>query len=74
VNAKNKVHANTAYVLLAVGALLLLGGISNSGWRLLALLLGALNLCVGAVLITTVSIIEGVPWLIQRLVSATFFL
>ncbi len=65
-NARNKVHANTAYVLLAVGALLLLGGFSNSGWRLLALLLGTLNLCIGAVLITTVSIIEGVPWLIQR--------
>jgi hypothetical protein len=67
VSAKNKAHANTAYVLLAIGALLLLVGFSNSGWRLLALLLGALNLCVGAVLITTVSIIDGVPWLIQRL-------
>lgn len=67
-SARNKAHAHTAYVLLAIGAvLLLLGGFANSGWRLLALLLGALNLCVGAVMLTTVSIIEGVPWLSQRL-------
>jgi hypothetical protein len=66
-NARNRAHANTAYVLLGLGALLLLSGFANSGWRLLALLLGAVNLCLGAVLITSVSIIEAVPWLMQRL-------
>ena len=66
-SVKKTSRANTAYVLLVVGLLFLLGGFANSGWRSLAFLLAALNLSVGAVLITSVSIVEGVPWLVRRM-------
>ena len=66
-SARNRAHTNTAYVLLAIGAVLLLGGFVNSRWRLLALSLAALNLAVGAVMIAAVSVIDGVPWFVQGL-------
>ena len=66
-SAGNKAHAHTAYVLFAIGAVLLLVGFANSGWRMLALSLAALNLAVGAVMLAAVSIVEGVPWFVQRL-------
>ena len=67
VSARNKAHANTAYVLLAIGAVLLLVGLATSRWRLLAWSLAGLNLSIGAVMIAAVSIIEGVPWFARRL-------
>jgi hypothetical protein len=50
--------------------LLLLGTLTNSGWRFLALFLAGINLFIGAVMITAVSVIEGVAWLSHRLSGA----
>lgn len=63
-SAKNEVRARTAYVLLTIGVFLLLfGGFTNSGWGFFALPLGVMLIFVGTVMITSVSIINGIPWL-----------
>jgi hypothetical protein len=68
-SAANEARQRVAQVMLAIGALLLLFGVfTNSGWRLFALLLGGMLLASGAIIFTSVSIINGVPWLV-RLIS-----
>lgn len=62
-STQNEVRARTAYVLLVIGALLLLfGGFTDSGWGFFALPVGVMLLLIGTVMITSVSIINGVPW------------
>jgi hypothetical protein len=70
-SARNRAHTIAAFALLAVGVLLLLlGALTNSGWRFVALFLGGMNLFIGAVMIAAVSVIEGVPWLSHGLSRA----
>ena len=67
-SAKNEVRARTAYVLITASVFLLLyGGFTDSGWGFFALPLGAVVLFIGAVMVTSVSIINGVPWLARLL-------
>lgn len=62
-SAKNEVRERTAYVLLVIGlSLLLLGGFTDSGWGFFAMPMGVMLLFVGAIMVTSVSIINGVPW------------
>ena len=62
----NDTRTEVAYVLLAIGVLLLLIGIfSNSSWGFFALPLGIMLLVMGAVMCASVSVINGVPWLVK---------
>jgi len=55
--------------MLAIGALLLLlGAFTKSGWGLFALLMGGWFFASGAIMFLSVSVINGVPWLV-RLIS-----
>jgi hypothetical protein len=68
-SAANEARQRVAQVTLAIGALLfLIGAFTNSGWRFFALLLGGALLAFGAIVYSSVSIINGVPWLV-RLIS-----
>lgn len=63
-SAKNEVRTRAAYVLLAIGVfLLLLGGFTGSGWGFFAMPVGVMLIFIGGVMFTSVSIINGVPWL-----------
>jgi hypothetical protein len=68
-SAANEARQRLAQVTLAMGALLILiGAFTHAGWRLLALSLGGLLLAFGAIIFISVSIIDGIPWLV-RLIS-----
>jgi hypothetical protein len=65
-SAADETRRRLAQVLLAVGALLLLLGVfAHSGWRLLALSLGAMLLVFSAIIFASISVIDGVPWLVR---------
>jgi hypothetical protein len=65
----NDARRRAAQVMLAVGALLfLIGAFTNSGWKLFVFSLGGMLLAYGAIVFASVTIIDGVPWLI-RLIS-----
>ena len=68
-SAKNEIRRKVAYVLLAIGALLLLlGGIVHSAAGHFTAFVGSIVCVMGGVMLTSVSIIDGVPWF-TRLVS-----
>jgi hypothetical protein len=68
-SAANEARRRVAQVILAIGALLLLSGaFAKSGWGLFALLTGGWLFGSGAVMFLSVSVIDGVPWLV-RLIS-----
>lgn len=68
-SAANEARRRVAQVMLAIGALLfLIGAFTNAGWQLFALSSGGALLAFGAIIFTSVSIIDGVPWLV-RLIS-----
>ena len=55
-------------VILVVSALLLLiGALTNAGWRLLAFALGGMLLVLAGILFASIAIIESVPWLVRLL-------
>ena len=65
-SAANELRRRAAQVMLTVGALLfLIGAFTNSGWKLFALSLGGMLLAFGAIIFASVTIIDGVPWLIR---------
>lgn len=65
-SAKNAVRAKLAYALIVASAFLLLTGwITSSGWGAFASSLGGALLLVGAVMLGSLSLINGVPLLIQ---------
>jgi hypothetical protein len=68
-SAANEVRQRVAKVLLAIGALLILiGAVATAGSRLIALSMGGMLLVFGAIIFASVSVIDGVPWLV-RLIS-----
>jgi hypothetical protein len=68
-SAANEARRRIAQAMLAIGAFLFLIGVFTiGGWRVLALSLGGMLLAFGAIIYTSVSIIDGVPWLL-RLIS-----
>jgi hypothetical protein len=68
-SAANEARQRLAQLMLAIGALLLvIGAFTSAGWRIFALSLGGMLLAFGAIILTSVSIINGVPWLV-RLIS-----
>jgi hypothetical protein len=65
-SAANEARRRVAQVMLSLGALLLLFGVfANAGWRLFALSLGGMLFAMGAIIFASVSVIDGVPWLIR---------
>jgi hypothetical protein len=65
-SAANEARQRVAEVMLAIGAsLLLIGTFAHAEWRFLALSLGGVLLAFGAIIFTSVSIINGVPWLVR---------
>lgn len=67
-SAADKVRKRTAQAILVSSALLLLiGAITNAGWRLLALSLGGMLLVFAGILFASIAIIDGVPWLVRLL-------
>jgi hypothetical protein len=65
-SAANEARKRVAKVMLVVGALLLLIGVfTQSGWGGFALLMGGALFAFGALMFTSVSIINGVPWLVR---------
>ena len=68
-SAANEMRKRFAKTMLAIGALFLLFAVfANSGWGLFALPFGGLVFASGAIMYLSVSIIDGVPWLV-RLIS-----
>jgi len=68
-SAANEARQRVAQVMLAVSALLfLLGAFANSGWRMFAWSLGGVLFAFGAIIFMSVTVINGVPWLV-RLIS-----
>ena len=68
-SAANKARQRVAQAMLAIGALLLLSGaFTKSAWGLFALLMGGGLFGTGAIMFLSVSVINGVPWLV-RLIS-----
>jgi hypothetical protein len=68
-SAANEARQRVAQVMLALGAFLfLIGAITTGGWRFFAWSLGGALLAFGAIIFTSVSIINGIPWLV-RLIS-----
>jgi len=68
-SAKNEVRQKVAYVLLAIGGLLLLlSGIMHSAGGHLMAFVGSIICVMGGVMLTSVWIIDGVPWL-TRLIA-----
>ena len=67
-SAANEARRRVAKVALAIGALLLLFGVfSKSGWGLFALFMGGGLFVAGAIMFVSVSVIDGVPWLVRLL-------
>jgi hypothetical protein len=65
-SAANELRKRVAQLLLASGALLfLIGVLTHAAWRLFAFSLGGLFLAFGAIILASVSIIDGVPWLVR---------
>lgn len=68
-SAKNEIRERVAHVLLTISVVLLaLGFFADSGWGFFLALLGSTLLLVGGIMLTSLSIIKGVPW-IARLMS-----
>jgi hypothetical protein len=67
-SAGNEARQRVAKVLLAAGALLILIGAVAAGWRLFAFAMGGMLFVFGAIIYASVSVIDGVPWLV-RLIS-----
>lgn len=68
-SAKNEARLKTAYVLLTISVFLLLfGWFTDSGLGFFAFPVGVLLLFVGTIMVTSVAIINGVPW-VTRLIS-----
>jgi len=67
-SAANEARRRLAQVTLAIGALLILiGAFTHTGWSVFALSLGGMLLVFGAIIFASVSIIDGVPWLVRLL-------
>lgn len=67
-SAKNEARRRVAQVALAIGtSLLLFSAITKSGWGLFALLTGGALFAAGAIMFLSVSVIDGVPWLVRLL-------
>ena len=65
-SAANETRRRFAKVLLALGAILLLfGAVGRSGWASFALLSGGALFATGAIMYASVSLIDGVPWLVR---------
>ena len=65
-SAANEARRRVAQVMLAIGALLLLfGAFAKSGWGHFALLTGGGLFGSGAIMYLSVSVIDGVPWLVR---------
>jgi hypothetical protein len=65
-SAANEARNRVAKAMLAVGALLLLlGAFTKYGWGGFALLMGGALFVFGAIMFASVSIIDGVPWLVR---------
>ncbi len=68
-SAANEARQRVARVMLALGAILfLIGAFTPAGWRFFTWSLGGALLAFGAVIFASVSIIDGIPWLV-RLIS-----
>ena len=68
-SAANEVRERVAYTLLIISTLLLLFGLfSNTSWSFFSLGMGSGLFVMGAVMISSLSIIKVVPWL-TRLIS-----
>jgi hypothetical protein len=67
-SAANEARKRAAQAMLAIGALLLLiGALTNAGWRLLALSLGGMLLAFAGIMFASIAIINGIPWLVRLL-------
>ena len=67
-SATDEMRKRAAQVILVIGALLLLiGALTNGGWRLLAFALGGMLLVVAGILFASIAIIDSVPWLVRLL-------
>ncbi|TSA13722.1 MAG: hypothetical protein D4R74_09325 [Betaproteobacteria bacterium] len=67
-SAANEMRRRFAQVMLAIGALLLLFGVfAKSGWGHFALFMGGGLFTVGGIMFASVSVIDGVPWLVRLL-------
>jgi hypothetical protein len=65
-SAANELRKRVAQVLLAIAAFLfLIGALTHAGWRLFAFSMGGMFFAFGAIIFTSVSIIDGVPWLVR---------
>ena len=65
-SAANEARKRVSKVMLVIGALLLLFGVfTKSGWGGFALLMGGALFAFGAIMFTSVSIIDGLPWLVR---------
>ena len=65
-SAANEARQRVARLALAVGALLLLfAAFTKSGWGLFALLAGGALFAAGGIMHLSVSLIDGVPWLMR---------
>ena len=65
-SAANEARRRVAQAMLAIGALLLLfGAFAKSAWGLFALLTGGMLFGSGAIMFLSVSVIDGVPWLVR---------
>src|ERR1700690_1564032 len=65
-SAANEARKGVSKSMLEIGALLLLFGVfAKSGWGSFALLMGGALFAFGAIMFTSVSIIDGVPWLVR---------
>jgi len=67
-SATDEMRKRTAQVILVISALLLLiGALTNAGWRLLALSLGGMLLVLAGIFFASMAVIDGVPWLVRLL-------
>ena len=65
-SAANEARRRVAKAALAVGALLLLfAAFAKSGWGPFALLMGGAIFAGGTIMYVSVSLIDGVPWLVR---------
>lgn len=63
-SAANEVREKLAYSLLTISTLLLLFGIfTSTGWSFFALIMGSGMFMMGGIMFSSLSLINGVPWL-----------